>query len=104
MSSPHFTSPIGIVARLFWMLAGPAALLLLAFSLAGKKDGWFSSQSIAFLVVLAAVIATRWLDPQTSDGEPTTGAHLRMFTVMAVGVGLAAWAIANVLGNHWLAL
>lgn len=85
------------------MLAGPAALLLLAFSLAGKKDGWFSSQSIAFLVVLAAVIATRWLDPQTSEGEPTTGAHLRMFTAAAVGVGLAAWAIANVLGNYWRA-
>ena len=103
MSSPHSTSPIGIVARLFWMLAGPATLLLLAFSLAGKKDGWFSSQSIAFLVVLAAVIATRWLDPQTSDGEPTTGAHLRMFTATAVGVGLAAWAIAIMFGNHWLA-
>jgi hypothetical protein len=85
------------------MLAGPAALLLLAFSLAGKQDGWFSSQSIAFLVVLAAVIATRWLDPQTSDGEPTTGAHLRMFTATAVGVGLAAWAIANMLGNYWRA-
>ena len=84
------------------MLAGPAALLLLAFSLAGKKEGWFSSQSIAFLVVLAAVIVTRWLDPQTSEGEPTTGAHLRMFTATAVVVGLAAWAIANMLGNHWL--
>lgn len=84
------------------MLAGPAALLLLAFSLADKKDGWFSSQSIAFLVVLAAVIVTRWLDPQTSEGEPTTGAHLRMFTATAVGVGMAAWAVANLLGNHWL--
>ena len=103
MSSPHSTSPIGIVARLFWMLAGPAALLLLAFSLAGKQDGWFSSQSIAFLVVLAAVIATRWLDPQTSEGEPTTGAHLRKYSATAVGVGLVAWAVANLLGNHWLA-
>lgn len=103
MSSPHSTSSISIIARLFWMLAGPATLLLLAFSLAGKKDGWFSSQSIAFLVVLAVVIAARWLDPQTSEGEPTTGAHLRMFTATAAGVGLAAWAIANILGNHWRA-
>ena len=85
------------------MLAGPAALLLLAFSLAGKQDGWYSSQSIAFLVVLTAVIATRWLDPQTSEGEPTTGAHLRMFTVIAFGIGLGAWAIANMLGNYWRA-
>jgi hypothetical protein len=103
MSSPHSTSPIGIVARLFWMLAGPAALFLLAFSLAGKQDGWFSSQSIAFLVILAAVIVTRWLDPQTSEGEATTGAHLRKFTVIAFGVGLGAWAIANTLGNYWRA-
>jgi hypothetical protein len=103
MASPHSTSSIGIIARLFWMLAGPAALLLLAFSLAGKKDGWFSSQSIAFLVVLAAVIVTRWLDPRTSEGKPTTRAHLSMFTATAVGVGMAAWAIAHLLGNHWLA-
>jgi hypothetical protein len=86
------------------MLAGPGALLLLAYSLTGNQDGWFSTQSIAFLVVLAVVIVTRWLDPQTSEGEPTTGDHLRKFTATALGVGLAAWGIANMLGNHWLAL
>ena len=102
MPSPQSTSSIGIVARLFWMLAGPAALLLLAYSLTGNKDGWLSTQSIAFLVVLGVVIVTRWLDPQTSEGEATTAEHLRKFTMTTLGVGLAAWAVANMLGNYWL--
>ena len=85
------------------MFVGPAALLLLAYSLAGNNNGWFSTQSIAFLIVLVVVIVMRWLDPQTSEGEPTTGEHLRRFTATALGVGLAAWGIANLLGNHWLA-
>jgi hypothetical protein len=85
------------------MMAGPATLLLLAYTLAENQKGWFAPSSIAFLVVLAAVIIARWLDPQTSDGERTTPVHLRRFTVSTAGIGLAAWVVVNLLGNHWLA-
>ena len=103
MASPPSTSIIGVLSRLFWMMAGPATLLLLAYTLAENEKGWFAPSSIAFLVVLAVVVIARWLDPQTSDGEPTTPAHLRRFTVSTVGIGLVAWAVVNLLGNHWLA-
>jgi hypothetical protein len=97
MSSSQTTSFVAIVARLIWMLAGPAALLLMAYSLLRNENGWLSSQSIAFLVVLAVVIIARWFDPQTSEGQPTTTAHLRTFTAAAAGIGLAAWAVTNVI-------
>lgn len=103
MASNQSTSLIGIFARLFWMMAGPAILLLLAYTLASNEKGWLAPSSIAFLVVLAGVVIARWLDPHTSEGEPTTPAHLRKYMVSTVGMGLLAWVIANLLGNHLLA-
>jgi hypothetical protein len=103
MATNQSTSLVGIFARLFWMMVGPAILMLLAYSLTDDAKGWFAPSSITFLVVLAAVTITRWLDPRTSDGEPATRAHLRRYTVSTVGIGLVAWAIANLVGNHWLA-
>jgi hypothetical protein len=103
MASNSSTSFVGILARLFWMMAGPAALLLLAYTLAENQKGWFAPSSIAFLVVLAVVVITRWLDPLTSEGEPVTHAHLRRYTLIVLGIGLTAWAVANLIGNHWLA-
>jgi len=103
MAINQSSSLVGILARVFWMMVGPAILMLLAYSLTGNAKGWFAPSSIAFLVVLAAVTITRWLDPRTSEGEPTTPAHLRRYTVSTVGIGLVAWAVANLVGNHWLA-
>ena len=82
-------------------MAGPAILLLLAYSLATNEKGWLAPSSVAFLIVLVAVVLIRWLDPQTSEGEPVTPAHLRRYTLMTLGIGIAVWAIANVLGNQW---
>lgn len=103
MASTQPTSGMVILVRLVWMLLGPAILLLLAYSLATSQKGWLAPASIAFLVVLVVVVIARWLDPNTSEGEPTTSAHLRRYTVTTIGTGLAAWAVANLLGNHWLA-
>jgi hypothetical protein len=103
MASDQSTSFLGILARLFWMMVGPAILMLLAYSLTGNAKGWFAPSSIAFLAVLAAVTIARWMDPRTSEGAPTTSAHLRRYTVSTLGIGLVAWVVANLLGNHWLA-
>lgn len=84
------------------MFIGPATLLLLAYTLATNQKGWFGAASITFLVILMVVMVSRWFDPQTSEGEPTTSAHLRRYTISTLGAGLAAWLVANLLGNHWL--
>jgi hypothetical protein len=102
MAPNQSTSLLVVFARLFWMMAGPAVLLLLAFSLATNQKGWWAPSSIAFLVVLMAVVLVRWLDPNTSDGDPATAAHLRRYTAGAIAIGLVAWTVANLAGNHWL--
>ena len=83
-------------------MLGPATLFLLAGTIAQKGNGWFTPASIAFLIVMVVIVVTRQFDPEDADGEPTTPAHLRRFTVGAIGGGLTAWVIANLLGNHWL--
>jgi hypothetical protein len=101
MASNQSTSLLGVFTRITWMMAGPAILLLLAYSLVTNEKGWLAPSSVAFLVVLIAVVLARWLDPLTSEGETATAAHLRRYTLMALGIGIAVWAIVNVLGNHW---
>lgn len=107
MSSTSTPQSVGF-ARLFWMIVGPGVLLLLAFSIATRGQGWFTPVDIAFLVILPLVLAARWYefhhgDPHTATGDPATPADLRKYLVVALPLGLAVWALANLLGNHWLA-
>ena len=97
-----------LLARLGWMLFGPLALLLLTITIVSRGSGWLTAADVAFLAVLAAMLAARWLQlrsgqAQTTAGEPATRADLRRYLALATALGLAAWAGANVLGNHWLA-
>jgi len=102
METNH-SSGLVALARLFWMMAGPAALLLLTVSIAHKDAGWFTPTSIAFLIVLVGTIVARRSDPQNSYGDPTTTVDLQRHLIGTVSVGLMLWVAANLLGNHWLA-
>ena len=95
MASFQTTSLRAIAARLLWMMAGPAILLLLGLWLATNSDVWLSRSSIAFLVLLGAVVLARWCDPYTAEGTPVSTKQLRRYTVGALGIGLAGWAAAN---------
>lgn len=106
-SSPHSSELVG-VARIFWIMIGPAVLVLLGMGIVTRGNGWFTPQDIAFLAVLGVVVAARWYEfhggsPQTSTGEPATPAHLRRFVLCALTAGLGAWIVANLIGNYWLA-
>lgn len=92
------------MTRLFWMMIGPAILVLLTSSVAAQGGGWAAPQDLAFLVVLAAVILARWFEfrsgnPQTSTGDPATPADLRRYVIGATVIGLSVWVVANVIGN-----
>lgn len=79
-------------ARLFGTLIGPAILLLLALSIAGRNSGWFSPHSVAFLFVSMLAMLVRWYEfgrnPTTSTGEHATPADLRKFLISSVVAGL----------------
>jgi hypothetical protein len=103
MMATNNSSGIVMLARLFWMMAGPGFLLLLAVSIAHKEiGGWFTPASIAYLVVLVGVIVARRLDPQNSYGDATTTVELQRHSIGTISVGLVIWVVVNLLGNHWL--
>lgn len=102
------TKPIrALFFRGFWIFFGPFLLLFVAAFIIQSGAGWFTGQDLLFGVLLLAMILCRWSDFRTGEstdsyGEPVTASDLRRYTVLAVVVGAAVWAVANVLGNHLL--
>lgn len=100
--------PLHVVgARIFWMMVGPLMLAVLAYSIATKGSGWLTGLDIAYLVILAAILAARGLEfrsgqGQTAEGLPLTEAGFRRYLMLAASVGFAVWIGANVVGNVWL--
>ena len=88
------------LARMFWVMGGPALTLFLAAVMVQRGGGWYAPASVAFLVVMIAVVATRRLDPHNGYGEPSTPEDLRKHAMLTFGMGLTVWTIANVLGNQ----
>lgn len=87
------------------MMIGPAILFLLALTIARDSSGWFTRKDIAFLAVLGGMILGRFLefrggDPRTADGQPATREHLRRYALAILPIGLAVWAVANLIGNR----
>jgi hypothetical protein len=99
---------IGVAcARIFWMMIGPITLAVLAFNIANTGRGWLIGLDIAYLLVLTAVLAARWLEfrsgqGQTAEGLPLTAGGLRRYLLITASVGLVVWVGANFIGNVWL--
>jgi hypothetical protein len=107
MAPNESTSFLGIVARLFWMMIGPAVLAVLAYNIVNIGSGWLTPVDYGYLAILAAVGLARWFEfhcgnPQTAQGEPATPEHLRRYLLGLFGVGLLIWIVANVVGNYLL--
>ena len=101
------SSELPAVARVFWMMIGPAILVLLTLAVGSKGSGWSTPQDLAFLIVLTAVIFARWFEfragnPKTTTGDPATPDDLRRYVIGASAIGLGVWIVANLIGNHWL--
>jgi hypothetical protein len=88
------------LARLFWIMGGPALMLFLAAVMVQRGGGWYAPASVAFLVVMIAVAAIRRLDPHNGYGEASAPEDLRKHAIVTFGMGLIVWIIANLLGNQ----
>ena len=95
-------------SRVFWMLVGPVALALLAMAIVCAGTGWLTGLDAAFFVVLGLIVAARAIEQRsgqgaTSDGEPSTWAHVRRYYFRLIALAAALWFVANLFGNHVLA-
>jgi hypothetical protein len=95
MATNQSSSVVEAFARLYWIFAGPAALFLLAFTIARRDEAWLAPTSIAFFFVLVGEIVARRLDPNNSYGDPTTPAETNTFTFGALLIGLVVWVIVK---------
>lgn len=105
--TPRTTSFPVALARVFWMMVGPMALVVLLIGILTKGSGWFTLTDFAFFTVLGGMLLARVIEfrggnPLTDLGEPATPAHLRRYVIATLVVGLGVWVLANLIGNHWV--
>ncbi|MGP0062783.1 MAG: hypothetical protein ACLQGP_04155 [Isosphaeraceae bacterium] len=104
MDTGAMTSAPAFFGRLSWMIVGPFALAICAFTITERHDGWFSPVDLTYFLVLGGMALGRWTEfqsgqPLTATGEPATPAHLRRYLLGLSTLGLGIWIAANVLGN-----
>ncbi len=107
MATRTSTSTAAFFGRLFWLFAGPMFLMVLALNIAQRGTGWLTPIDLGYFLILGGMLLGRWLEfrsgsAMTATGEPATASDLRRYMVTAAIAGLALWAAANLLGNHWL--
>jgi hypothetical protein len=107
MSTQPMTSTAALFGRIFWMLAGPPFLIVIALYIAQRRTGWFTLLDLAYFLVLGGMLLGRWLefrsgDARTTMGDPATPADIRRYMMFAPLAGLALWVLVNLIGNHWL--
>jgi hypothetical protein len=108
MSAEPMTSSAALFGRLFWMIAGPIGLAVLALRIAQEGTGWFTVTDLVFFIILAGMLLGRWVEfrsgsARTGMGEPATSDDLHRYLMTASLAGLGLWALANLAGNHLLA-
>jgi hypothetical protein len=95
------------VASVIWLIGGPMLMLLVLMGKVLSRRGWLTALDGVFFLLLAATVACRWIDQRsgfavTRDGEPSTWDHFRRYLRTIVPTAVAAWVVANVVGNHLL--
>ena len=90
----------GCLARIFWVVAGNGALIIVALMIA--EGAWWPPtwRDAAYWAVVAALAAVRfadirWLDGRTAEGAPATAADLGRYVVGLVAVAGGLWVLAH---------
>ena len=98
------TGALGLVARVFWMAFGNAALFLLAVSIAQR--GAVSYLDVGFWTLAAALLLVRYIDITrlgglTADGQPASLGHWWRYAAWLLAASAVLWALAHA-GAHLL--
>ena len=98
VTEPEPTGCGGLVVRIFWLMGGNLALLMLAVFIFQK--GTFSAFDIAFWAIVAGLILIRYLDITrlkglTSNSEPATLKHWRIYVVKLLAASGVLWGLAH---------
>lgn len=105
MTTQPITSPSAFVGRIFWMIAGPLLLAVLAINIAQSATGWLTPSDLFYFLVLGGMLFGRWLEfhsgnAMTSTGEPATLEHLHRYLATTALLGMGLWVVVNLIGNR----
>ena len=103
---PQYDPASGCLLRLFWMVGGNVLLFFLLLWIVERRPRLGTWPDLAYLAVLAALVAARYVDirychGQTGKGAPATLAHWRRHALGASVIGSGAWVVARLL-VRWL--
>ena len=101
-------SQSAFLGRIFWMMAGPACLLVSTVMILNSPGaGWRTGADIVYWVALGGMILGRWVEhqagsPRNAMGEPAGPTDLRRYVLVVATLGPAIWLAANFVSNHLL--
>jgi hypothetical protein len=96
-----------MLTMMIWLFVGPLAMVLTLVSITQRGTGWATFHDALFFGLLLTSVAARWIDavngdPVISGGDAVDTRGARQYTMWVVGAGVAAWVVANAIGNHLL--
>lgn len=86
--------------RLYWFAIGPMLLILLLLGVINDEPHRRLYYSLGYLVVLAGLPISRWLDLRggqalTANGKPATWTDFRQYAIQALAIGIAALLVVH---------
>jgi hypothetical protein len=103
MSAPSATparrNAAGLLFRLFWMVLGNLAAVVLAALIWDADGATELALSGAYWVTIALVVGARYVDIDrydglTAEGEPATLGHWRRHTAILLPLAAAIWGVS----------
>jgi hypothetical protein len=101
-------SQLLVVGRIFWLMMGPAILLLSAILILNSpRRGWFTAPDFVYWTALIGMMVGRWIEhqgenPRNGLGEPATANDLHRYITATAIVGTVVWVAANLVSNYVL--
>ncbi len=97
--SPPQVSPIGCLARIFW-IAGILPLVIFAVEIGYKRQAQLTIMDLIFWLLALAMIFVRyadirWFDGTTTDGKPATMSTWRRYSLLIGALALGMWGAAQ---------
>ena len=94
------------LTRIYWLMFGPALLILIALHLSNPQQRGIGIADALFLTGLLAIVLARWFEFQKGAalngfGEPAQPKDLPRFVIGALLVGTVIWLAAKAIANFW---
>ena len=102
--NPH--EGLSMLMRLIWMMAGGVTLVFSLFAVMKARD--FGAADAIFWIIVAMMVAARFLDVRffqgaTTSGEPATMRDFAQYVLMLLLGGGALWGLAHVVARRdWM--